>query len=112
MMEYIMRGLAKKILILVPPSLINQWHEEMKRKFNQDFIRSDDRAFIALGEEAWRRYNKVIASLATAKRANHRRVISDIHYDLIVVDEAHHVKNRNSVAWQFVNSLKKNTCCS
>ncbi|CAB3389520.1 DEAD/DEAH box helicase [Kyrpidia spormannii] len=107
MMEYIMRGLAKKILILVPPSLINQWHEEMKRKFNQDFIRSDDRAFIALGEEAWRRYNKVIASLATAKRANHRRVISDIHYDLIVVDEAHHLKNRNSVAWQFVNSLKK-----
>src|SRR5690606_8453700 len=30
MMEYIMRGLARKILILVPPSLINQWHEEMK----------------------------------------------------------------------------------
>ncbi|MDI3257913.1 MAG: SNF2-related protein [Kyrpidia sp.] len=107
MMEYIMRGLAKKILILVPPSLVNQWHEEMKRKFNQDFVRSDDREFVRLGEDAWRQYNKVIASISTAKRANHSRVISGIHYDLVVVDEAHHVKNRNSVAWQFVNSLKK-----
>jgi len=105
--EYIMRGLARKVLILVPPSLVNQWHEEMKRKFNQDFIRSDDPAFTKLGEEAWRHYPKVIASITTAKRAKHANAISLIHYDMVIVDEAHHVKNRNTVAWKFVNSLNK-----
>lgn len=107
MMEYIMRGLARKVLVLVPPSLINQWHEEMKRKFNQDFIRSDDPEFVKMGGDAWSHYNKVIASISTAKRSNHSRIISELQYDLIIVDEAHHVKNRNTVAWQFVNSLKK-----
>lgn len=105
--EYVMRGLARKILILAPPSLTNQWSEELRRKFNQDFIRSDDPVFTALGEEAWERFPKVIASIATAKRARHARAIAELHYDLVIVDEAHHVKNRNTVAWKFVNQLKK-----
>lgn len=107
MMEYIMRGLVRKILVLVPPSLINQWHEEMRRKFNQDFIRSDDPEFVKMGGDAWGHYNKVIASISMAKRVNHSRIISELQYDLVIVDEAHHVKNRNTVAWKFVNSLKK-----
>ncbi|WP_223869770.1 DEAD/DEAH box helicase [Paenibacillus sabuli] len=107
MQEYIVRGLARRILVLVPPSLMNQWAEEMKRKFNQDFIRSDDPAFTAMGSEAWSHFPKIIASLSTAKRANHREVIVDIPYDLVIVDEAHHVKNRNTQAWKFINRLQK-----
>jgi SNF2 family DNA or RNA helicase len=49
----------------------------------------------------------VIASLATARRREHRRVITDIVYDLVIVDEAHHLKNRSSVSWKFVNALQK-----
>lgn len=108
MLEYIMRGLARKILILVPPSLINQWHEEMKQKFNQDFIRSDDPVFVRMGSDAWNHYPKVIASISSAKRSVNSSTISQIHYDLVIADEAHHLKNRATVAWQFVNSLKKN----
>lgn len=107
LLEYIMRGLARKILILTPPSLVNQWHEEMKRKFNQDFIRSDDPAFAQMGTKAWAHYPKVIASLSAAKRSYNSEAISELYYDLVIVDEAHHLKNRNTVAWQFVNSLKK-----
>lgn len=107
MMEYITRGLVKKILILVPPSLMGQWDTEVKRKFNQDFIKSDDAAFKSMGDKAWSHYNKVIASVATAKRKNNSDAISKINYDLVIVDEAHHLKNRNSVAWKFVNSLQK-----
>ena len=107
MMEYIMRGLAKKILVLVPPSLVDQWYYEMKRKFNQDFIRYDDPEFKNMGNDAWLHYNKVIASITTAKRKNNSDIISAIQYDLIIVDEAHHLKNRKTLAWQFVNNLKK-----
>jgi SNF2 family DNA or RNA helicase len=107
MLEYIMRGLARKILILCPPSLVQQWENEMKRKFNQDFIRSDDAAFKKMGKEAWAHYPKVIASIAMAKRKEHREIIFNQHYDLIIVDEAHHVKNRNTQAWKFVNDINK-----
>jgi len=78
MMEYITRGLAKKILIIVPPSLVEQWYTEMKRKFNQDFIKSDDPEFKKMGDAAWDHYDKVIASIATAKRQKHSRVIANI----------------------------------
>ncbi|WP_247747043.1 DEAD/DEAH box helicase [Alkalihalobacillus sp. BA299] len=100
MQEYIIRGLARKILILCPPSLVQQWENEMKRKFNQDFIRSDDSGFKKMGKEAWAHYPKVIASIAMAKRKEHREIICDQHYDLIIVDEAHHIKNRNTQAWK------------
>jgi SNF2 family DNA or RNA helicase len=107
MLEYIMRGLVKKILILTPPSLVQQWENEMKRKFNQDFIKTDDPDFKKMGEDSWSHYNKVIASLATAKRKQHREQIFKEDYDLIIVDEAHHLRNRNTQAWKFVNGINK-----
>jgi SNF2 family DNA or RNA helicase len=107
MSEYIMRGLAKKILILTPPSLVQQWDNEMKRKFNQDFIKADDPAFKNRGSDAWSHYNKVIASISTAKRKSHRQPILEQHYDLVIVDEAHHLKNRHTEAWKFVNAINK-----
>ena len=107
MLEYIMRGLVKKILILTPPSLVQQWENEMKRKFNLDFIKADDPEFKKMGDQAWAHYNKVIASISTAKRKNHRDHIHQEHYDLIIVDEAHHLRNRNTQAWKFVNGVNK-----
>lgn len=107
MLEYIMRGLVRKVIILTPPSLVQQWENEMKRKFNQDFIKADDPAFKKRGEDAWSHYNKVIASISTAKRKQHREQIFNEHYDLVIVDEAHHLRNRSTQAWKFVNGISK-----
>ena len=35
--ECLVRGFAKKVLILTPPSLVDQWVQEMKEKFELDF---------------------------------------------------------------------------
>ncbi len=35
--ECIVRGFAKNILILTPPSLVDQWVAELKEKFELDF---------------------------------------------------------------------------
>src|SRR5712692_10149511 len=43
----------------------------------------------------------------TAKRAEHARVIAEVPYDLVIVDEAHHLRNARTVLWQFVNSLQR-----
>jgi len=106
--EYLLRRLVSRVLILTPPALVEQWREELAYKFRlPDFVTSSDPEFRALGPRAWATFPHVIASLATARRAEHRREIAQIVYDLVIVDEAHHLKNRASVSWKFVNALQK-----
>src|SRR3990172_4445695 len=35
--EYLLRGLIRRVLILVPPPLVSQWQEELRSKFALDF---------------------------------------------------------------------------
>lgn len=106
MMEYIMRGLAKKILILTPPSLIEQWQEEMRSKFNLDFKIADGSEFKNNGQ-GWQQYDRLIASVDKAKRKGTAEQVYQEDYDLVIVDEVHHLKNRKTQGWQLANRLKK-----
>lgn len=105
--EYVLRGLARKVLILTPPALVSQWREELASKFRLEFITSDDPNFRASGPEAWAGFDRVIASLNTARMAEHARAIHAQRYDLVIVDEAHHLKARTTQSWKFVNQLDK-----
>src|SRR3972149_3364226 len=106
--EYLARRMVSRVLIVTPPALVEQWREELITKFDlPDFVTSADSEFREHGAAAWSRFPRVIASLATARRAEHRAQIETIPYDLVVVDEAHHLKNRASVSWKFVNALQK-----
>ena len=107
MLELITRGLIKRVLILVPPSLIEQWKEETFFKFNLEFITSDEKEFKSQGSAAWGKFERIIASIHTAKKTPHSDAIKQEDFDLIIVDEAHHLKNANTVSWKFLNSLKK-----
>ena len=96
------------MLILTPPGLVEQWREELTTKFGiPDFVTSNDDEFRALGVKAWTQFPLVIASLITARIAKHRQVITSEMYDLLIVDEAHHLENRASVSWKLVNELQK-----
>ena len=106
--EYLLRQMVSRVLILTPPGLVEQWSEELAVKFSlTDFVTSNDPAFRSLGAGAWEHYPRVIASLATARRAEHAKAITGKEYDLVIVDEAHHLKNRSSATWQLVNALQK-----
>lgn len=106
--EYLLRQMVERVLIITPPGLVEQWREELTTKFNiPDFVTSNDEAFRAMGPTAWTHFPHVIASLATARRPEHRQVITSELYDLVIVDEAHHLKNRTSVSWKLVNELQK-----
>ena len=106
--EYLLRQMVGRVLVITPPALVEQWREELDSKFGlADFVASHDPSFRDLGPEAWVTFPRVIASLATARRPEHRRAITDLVYDLVIIDEAHHLKNRASVSWKFVNVLQK-----
>ncbi len=105
--ELLRRRLARRVLVLVPPGLVTQWQEELRRKFCLDFVTHDAEPFRQEGPAAWTRFERVVASFHTAKRPEHAAVIQEIAYDLVIVDEAHHLRNARTVLWQFVNRLKR-----
>lgn len=105
--EYFIRGMVSKVLILTIPSLVSQWKEEMEAKFDVKFVTTDDAEFDTKDTTFWNKHNLIIASLHTAKRENHRQIIHQIEYDLLIIDEAHHLKSKSTITWQFVNEIKK-----
>ncbi|MBW7882311.1 MAG: DEAD/DEAH box helicase family protein [Caldilineaceae bacterium] len=105
MKELIQRGLVRTVLVLTPASLTEQWREELSSKFHEDFtIMERPRQWEAVKDADEGRW---IASLDRAKLDRHRATILDREYDLLVVDEAHKLKNRSTLAWKFVNQVRK-----
>jgi len=105
-LEYILRGLVRRVLVLSPPSLVEQWQEEMRSKFNLDFVVYDSAEFKA-HPNPWATFPRIIASIDTAKRGSKQEQILAVPYDLVIVDEAHHLKKLRSQAYQLVSQLKK-----
>jgi len=106
--EYLARNVVQRVMVVTPAALVEQWREELATKFGlPGFVSSADAEFRAAGADAWQRFPLLIASLATARRAENRARLADIPFDLIVVDEAHHLKNRNSASWKFINELQR-----
>lgn len=105
--ELLMRGLVRSVLVLTPPSLIAQWQGEMRRKFAVELISHDDPKFRDAGPGAWGTTDRVIASIHTAKREPHRAAILARKWDMVIVDEAHHLRNRATAAWKFASEIQK-----
>lgn len=101
MKELIVRGLARKILILVPASLTGQWQEEMLTKFGEQFEILTSKA------PDWEEHDRVIASLDTAKQESNARIIHNIEYDLLIIDEAHKLKDRATQVYKFASRVAK-----
>lgn len=104
--EYWLRGLVRKALILTPPSLVGQWMDELTSRFGLTPAAADASALRRDGQ-LWTRQALVVASLPFARQPVHHDQLCAIDYDLVIVDEAHMLKNRSSASWQLVNDLKK-----
>ena len=100
--EYLLRGLVKRVLILVPAGLVAQWHDELAGKFGLEFAVADS------GKTSfWSENDRVLSSISTAKSRRHFDAVAACPWDLVVVDEAHHCKNRTTRNWQLVNALQR-----
>jgi SNF2 family DNA or RNA helicase len=104
--EYLLRGMTERVLVLTPATLVGQWREEMAAKFEIEFATSYDSQLRNDPEKFWSQ-PRVISSIAMARRAEHQEILAKQNYDIVIVDEAHHLKNRATANWKMVNALNK-----
>lgn len=104
--EMLLRHRARRVLVVCPASLTLKWREEMRDKFGLDFTVLDASALKELrrthGLQAnpFTVYPRMIISLPWLRTPRVQRLLDEVlddttqhpgFFDLLVVDEAHHV---------------------
>jgi SNF2 family DNA or RNA helicase len=89
------KGLVKRLLILAPAGLVEQWQYRLRTMFdirltiyNSDFDKPKS--------DYWNTHPLVIASLPTLRKdinGRHDRMLQAQDWDLLMVDEAHHLNS-------------------
>ena len=94
--ELQLRGLAERILIVVPSNLTFQWQRELKEKFDATFqvLKGGDLRE-QFGVNQWMEHTRVVTSLDLAKRDDVLPSLRQVHWDLVIVDEAHRMSARD-----------------
>ena len=105
--EYVTRGLVRRFLVLTVPSLVDQWAEELESKFALSSVTSNQAQFRNDPERFWTEERALIASIHTFKQDIHLTLAARRPWDMVIVDEAHYLRNRTSRAWQAVNALPR-----
>lgn len=87
--ELMLRGRAKRVLIVAPGGLTKQWQEdEMKARFNLDFTLVN-RGTLLAQPAAFRDLDMVVTSVDFVSREDVRASLMEASWDLAVFDEAH-----------------------
>lgn len=123
--QRLINGLSQRILIIVPESLLHQWLVEMLRRFNLRFSIFDEaRCLEEAGEDSFDadddeankpRINPfaneqcvLCSEQFFAKHPHRRRQALMVDWDMVIVDEAHHLawsETAPSPEYQFVEQL-------
>ena len=123
--QRLINGLSKRVLIIVPESLLHQWLVEMLRRFNLRFSIFDEMRCLEesgevgldMNEEDGERQRSnpfaneqcVLCSLTFFSAYPHRQKQAlDAEWDMVIVDEAHHLEwNQQSASpeYRFVEQL-------
>ena len=98
--ELAIRGLARRVLILTPASLVGQWQGELEEKFFERFDTPTD-------PDDWPRATKAIVSHDRARSRRHAEEILRHRWDLVIVDEAHKVKSHRGATYRFIEKIER-----
>lgn len=102
------RGLVRRVLVVAPKGVQLQWIAEMADRFNEEFVLVGAGGVpVDAGVNPWRAFDQVVCSLDAVKPVRSRagwspervvayndqrvRAVVDAGWDLVVIDEAHHV---------------------
>lgn len=110
MQELFLRHRARTAVIVCPPSLALKWQDEMREKFGLEFtivnseLMAQVRRTHGLHANPFQLFPRVIVSMAWLPQVRAQRLLRDVYvqatnpktgrrfaFDILVVDEAHHV---------------------
>lgn len=93
--ELMARGLARRVLIVCPAGLREQWREALAYFFHLDthiLSRQHRRALerdLPVGANPWEFHNAFVVSVDYAKTPEIKNQILEVSWDVVVIDEAH-----------------------
>jgi len=112
--QRLLAGSAERVLIIVPETLQHQWLVEMLRRFNLHFSLFDNERYaesLLDSENPFETEQLVICSLDFVTKSKQKQEhLTDAGWDLLVVDEAHHLvweENQPSSAYLAIEKLAK-----
>lgn len=105
----ILTGKVKRTLIIVPQSLVYQWFVELLRKFNfffkivnEDWLdEQDDHEGLFMSDQ-----NFICCQSFLENNPTMLKLIEESSWDMLIVDEAHHIDLESSF-YTFINNLSK-----
>jgi superfamily II DNA or RNA helicase len=100
-----------RTLIVAPAALTPQWQRELREKFLVEFS-IVDRDKLRDNGKVWTASSRLITSIPFARQADVRATLTNVPWDLIIVDEAHHMagyENRETEAYKLGRVLSRNT---
>ena len=98
------RGVASRVLIVCPSPLVEKWRDEMANRFDRLVDRFSKDTLEALIETSKRGDpSKPISLVASMQKLRTPQILetlasNNIHFDLVIVDEAHYLRNSNTRA--------------
>ncbi len=87
------KGLVRRLLIVCPASLVEQWQYRLRTMFDIRLARYASEAD-SDRSDFWSTHSHVVASLETLRLdhgGRHQRLVESPAWDLFIIDEAHHV---------------------
>jgi SNF2 family DNA or RNA helicase len=100
--ELRLRGLADRALVISPAGLVEQWRDELERKFGLPtaILSGKDRVPDAHGSRP-----VLLASLAAARRDPLKTALAGAGWDLVIADEAHRLRSARSASGKLIRAL-------
>jgi len=107
------KGTVKRLLILCPASLVEQWQYRLREMFDirmAQYVTDADTA----RSDFWNTHQQVVASFHTLRddyKGRHDRILESPPWDLVIVDEAHHLNADEdtgpTLAYKLVSRLQE-----
>ena len=108
--QQLLTGRAARALVLVPDALIHQWLVEMLRRFNLKFSLFDNSRLQEGHEDSpFDNEQLILAPFSLFATSSYARAMAlDAEWDMVVVDEAHHLSQSDAdedTLYHFVEAL-------
>lgn len=113
--ELVKRGRGERILIVTPRHVLEQMQHELWCRFALPFVRLDSagiqkiRQKLPATRNPFTYYKRAIISMDTLKSPRYRSHLGKLHWDAVVIDEAHNVTNTQAMNNELARVLAPNT---